>query len=254
MKGLTVLWMCLCCLRPDEVAKVLPQSGQACARAPTCCERMCRCRLLGSVNTWERKRLEGGHGAAGEERLCEKLGDVCRLLPPPLLVLGGQGVHLLHNVTCHLGRCSSTQRWVPRGKAELHSHSDLSPCHHPPPHGQASKAGWRVSPWAPSPGPRACPRQSCSRSPRPAPYLNTVFTFKPFPAVVRHLVPNQVGFPVESLGTLVALVLALLGVDHHVLLQAGGQRHRLSHPDRHRGHSTHRHGTRFETQREGYRW
>lgn len=29
MKGLTVLWMCLCCLRPEEVAKVFPQSGQA---------------------------------------------------------------------------------------------------------------------------------------------------------------------------------------------------------------------------------
>lgn len=52
-------------------------------------------------------------------------------------------------------------------------------------------------------------------------YLNTVFTFKPFPTVVRHLVTNQVGFPVESLGTLVTLVLPLLGVDHHVLLQAG---------------------------------
>lgn len=35
---------------------------------------------------------------------------------------------------------------------------------------------------------------------------------------------NQVGFPVESLGTLVALVLALLGVDYHVLLQAGKER------------------------------
>lgn len=52
MKGLTVLWICLCCLRPEDVAKVFPQSGQACARAPTCWERMCRCRLLGSVNTW----------------------------------------------------------------------------------------------------------------------------------------------------------------------------------------------------------
>lgn len=29
MKGLTEEWMCLCCLRPEEVAKVLPQSGQA---------------------------------------------------------------------------------------------------------------------------------------------------------------------------------------------------------------------------------
>jgi hypothetical protein len=52
MKGFTVLWMCLCCFRPEDVAKVLPQSGQAWARAPTCCERICRCRLLGSVNTW----------------------------------------------------------------------------------------------------------------------------------------------------------------------------------------------------------
>lgn len=41
---------------------------------------------------------------------------------------------------------------------------------------------------------------------------------------MRHLVTNQVGFPVESLGTLVALVLPLLGVDYHVLLQAGKKR------------------------------
>lgn len=40
MNGFTVLWICLCCLRPEDVAKVLPQSGQAWARAPTCCERM----------------------------------------------------------------------------------------------------------------------------------------------------------------------------------------------------------------------
>lgn len=58
----------------------------------------------------------------------------------------------------------------------------------------------------------------------PSLYLNTIFTFKPFPTVVRHLVTNQVGFPVESLGTLVTLVLPLLGVDHHVLLQAGKER------------------------------
>ena len=56
IKGLTVLCMCLCCLRPEEVAKVFPQSGQAWARAPTCWERMCRCRLLGSVNTWGHRR------------------------------------------------------------------------------------------------------------------------------------------------------------------------------------------------------
>lgn len=54
MNGLTLLWMCLCCLRPEEVANVFPHSGQAWARAPTCCERMCLCRLLGSVKTcWE---------------------------------------------------------------------------------------------------------------------------------------------------------------------------------------------------------
>lgn len=51
MKGLTLLWMCLCCLRPEDVANVLPHSEQAWARAPTCCERMCLWRLLGSVNT-----------------------------------------------------------------------------------------------------------------------------------------------------------------------------------------------------------
>lgn len=51
IKGLTLLWMCLCCLRPEEVANVLPHSGQAWARAPTCWERMCLWRLLGSVKT-----------------------------------------------------------------------------------------------------------------------------------------------------------------------------------------------------------
>ncbi len=56
MKGLTLLCMCLCCLRPEEVANVLPQSGQVWARAPTCWERMWRWRLLGSVNTWRTHR------------------------------------------------------------------------------------------------------------------------------------------------------------------------------------------------------
>lgn len=75
MKGLTVLWMCLCCFRPDDVANVFPQSGQAWARAPTCWERMCRCRLLGSVNTW-------GHGHG-------------RLGPVGLTLAVGQGPHSL---------------------------------------------------------------------------------------------------------------------------------------------------------------
>lgn len=66
-------------------------------------------------------------------------------------------------------------------------------------------------------------------------YLHTIFTFKPFPTVVRHLVPNQVGFPVESLGTLVTLVLPLLGVDHHVLLQAGEERQAESRSGTQRG-------------------
>lgn len=73
-------------------------------------------------------------------------------------------------------------------------------------------------------GPSALFPQSCLRSPRLAPYLDTVFTFKPLPAVVRHLVTNQVGFPVEGLRALVALVLPLLGVDHHVLLQAAKEK------------------------------
>lgn len=40
------------------------------------------------------------------------------------------------------------------------------------------------------------------------------------PAVVRHLVPYQVGLPVKSFGALVTLVLPLLAVRQHVLLQA----------------------------------
>lgn len=135
MKGLTVLWMCLCCLRPEDVAKVLPQSGQAWARAPTCCERMCRCRLLGSVNT------------CGE--------------------------------TEAMGTC--------------------------PPH--AWSLGVGESP----------PRQ---RQVHTAQYLHAVFTFEALAAVVGHLVPDEVGLPVEGFGALVTLVLSLLGVDDHVLLQA----------------------------------
>lgn len=50
--GLTEEWMCVCCLRPDDVAKVLPHSAQAWLRAPTWCERMWRWRFDGSVKTW----------------------------------------------------------------------------------------------------------------------------------------------------------------------------------------------------------
>ena len=50
-KGLTELWMCVCCLSPELVAKVLPHSGQAWQRAPTWLVRMWRCRLEGSVKT-----------------------------------------------------------------------------------------------------------------------------------------------------------------------------------------------------------
>lgn len=70
--------MCLCCLRPDEVAKVLPQSGQAWARAPTCWERMCRCRLLGSVNTCKRKHLQCAE-PSGKEQKERLLGAVLSL-------------------------------------------------------------------------------------------------------------------------------------------------------------------------------
>lgn len=52
------------------------------------------------------------------------------------------------------------------------------------------------------------------------PYLDTVFTFETLATVVRHLVADEVGLPVEGLGTLVAFVLTLLRVDNHVLLQA----------------------------------
>lgn len=51
-------------------------------------------------------------------------------------------------------------------------------------------------------------------------YLHTVFTFEALAAVVGHLVADEVGLPVEGLGTLVTLVLPLLCVDDHVLLQA----------------------------------
>lgn len=51
-------------------------------------------------------------------------------------------------------------------------------------------------------------------------YLHAVFTFEALAAVVGHLVADEVGLPVEGLGTLVTLVLSLLCVDDHVLLQA----------------------------------
>lgn len=51
-------------------------------------------------------------------------------------------------------------------------------------------------------------------------YLHTVFTFEALATVVGHLVADEVGLPVEGLGTLVTLVLSLLCVDDHVLLQA----------------------------------
>lgn len=51
-------------------------------------------------------------------------------------------------------------------------------------------------------------------------YLDTVFTFEAFATVVRHLVTDEVGLPVEGLGTLVTFVLTLFRVDNHVLLQA----------------------------------
>lgn len=51
-------------------------------------------------------------------------------------------------------------------------------------------------------------------------YLYTIFTFEALATVVRHLVADEVGFPVEGLGTLVTFVLALFCVDDHVLLQA----------------------------------
>jgi len=131
MKGLTLLWMCLCCLRPDDVANVLPQSAQAWARAPACCERMCLCRLLGSVNTCWGEETRGGYRR-------------------------------------------------PRG------------------------------------------REVTQRPQRPARYLGAVLTLVVLPAVVRHLVADQVGLPVEGLGALVTAVLPLLRVGRAVGLQAAG--------------------------------
>lgn len=51
-------------------------------------------------------------------------------------------------------------------------------------------------------------------------YLDAVFTFEALATVVRHLVADEVGLPVEGLGTLITFVLTLFCVDNHVLLQA----------------------------------
>lgn len=52
-------------------------------------------------------------------------------------------------------------------------------------------------------------------------YLIAVFTLEPLSAVVGHLVTDEVGLPVEGLGTLVTLVLSLLCVHNHVCVQTG---------------------------------
>lgn len=55
--GLTEECMCVCCLRPDDVANVLPHSGQAWLLAPMWCLRICRCKFEGSQNTWRRPKI-----------------------------------------------------------------------------------------------------------------------------------------------------------------------------------------------------
>lgn len=76
-----------------------------------------------------------------------------------------------------------------------------------------STGGWRL--------PRT--RQGSPGPPRAGSYLHAVFTFEALATVMGHLVADEVGLPVEGLGTLVALVLPLLRVDNHVLLQAAGR-------------------------------
>lgn len=150
MKGLTLLWMCLCCLRPEDVANVLPHSEQAWARAPTCCERMCLWRLLGSVNTcWgeEPHRHTGGLLSASK-KMCG--GDTCTQISASQIM-----------------KCSLQQ-------------SSL--------------------------------------------YLWAVFTFVVLATIVRHLMSDQVRFPVEGLGTLVTLIFSLLTVGQAVGLQAAEKR------------------------------
>ena len=108
MKGLTLLWMCLCCLRPEDVANVLPQSEQAWARAPTCCERMCLCRLLGSVNTcWgkEPQRCTGQcyylllqicNKKAGQQKML-----ICQMIPSKVITLPLSSSHIRSACHCH---------------------------------------------------------------------------------------------------------------------------------------------------------
>lgn len=51
--GFTLECMCVCCLSPLDVANVFPHSEHACDLAPAWLVRMCLCRLLGSLNTFE---------------------------------------------------------------------------------------------------------------------------------------------------------------------------------------------------------
>lgn len=50
-------------------------------------------------------------------------------------------------------------------------------------------------------------------------YLITIFTLKALATVMRHLVTDEVGLPVEGFGALVTLVLPLLCMYYHVLSQ-----------------------------------
>lgn len=139
MKGLTLLWMCLCCLRPEDVANVLPHSEQAWARAPTCCERMCLCRLLGSVNTcW------GGNHTNTRGRYYVLLQTWHRRWSEPseVITLPLSSFHI--RSVCHCRATSDVgwgliSSWKPWGTGHTYIPSPQSGTEHGPPDCRAMK-------------------------------------------------------------------------------------------------------------------
>lgn len=68
-----------------------------------------------------------------------------------------------------------------------------------------------------------CRKEPFVKQSLPSLYLWAVFTFIVLATVMRHLMSDQVWFPVESLGTLITLVFPLLRVRLTVVLQTGAR-------------------------------
>lgn len=108
--------------------------------------------------------------------------------------------------------------WLGAGEACLPASCSTSRGESPP--GETGPVSLSPVPSQPRPQPPQRPTLTGGRRHPRACYLHTVFTFEALATVVGHLVADEVGLPVEGLGTLVTLVFPLLRVDDHVLFQA----------------------------------